>query len=279
MNPLLNAYNYQIKKLTEEIKVLQKQNLLIEKFITEQDGSNNPFDLPGPALPSPLKPFDFPENQSFPINSPRGRFLQDLWEALNRLPLDDPRRAALYQRYILLRQMLERMSPSEWKFLRQAMQQYGPWGSVDSLLDLLNWLFDTQQEDVRDVIQRLLKEVMERMVPNLNWRQRAAKALGRMASKLSFGRFAIILLLLLQNIEAYGAEAIERWMRENENNPNPQLPDWWQGEVPWLPDVVEPSTEPEAPSMLPNTSPTAPELPGGGGGGFGPRPIDPGQLM
>ena len=276
MNPIFNAYNYQIKKLTKQINLLKEQNLLIEKFIVEQDGTGNPFDLPGPAGPTP--PFDFPGNDPFPQSSSRGRFLQDLWEALNRLPINDPRRVALYQRFITLRLLLERMSPSDWRFLKQAMQQYGPWGSTDSLLDILNWLFETQNDDVRDVMQRLLRELMERMVPNLSWRQRAAKTLGRMAGKLSFGRFAIILLLLLQNIEAYGAEAIEQWMRENENNPNPQLPDWWQGEAPWLPDVVEPSTEPEAPSMLPNTSPTAPELPGGGGGGFGSRPIDPTQM-
>lgn len=275
MNPIENAYNYQIKKLTEQINFLKRQNLILE--MEEINPQNpNPWNFPGSEGPNGTGSTWGP----YGGKSTRGRFLQDLWDAIQRLIQEnpnDPRIPGLLNRFYTMEDLLRYLPSDQWNNLRQLGQQQ----NIDNLLDLLNWFFDTQHPHVLAIMQRALMQRAARIAaatPNL--RTRISKALQRFRNfgAVPVARLIMILLLLLENIEAYGSDAIEEWLRQNENNPNPDFPSWWQGSREGLPDVVTPDSDVETPSMLPNTSPTAPELPGGGGGGFGSRPIDPTQM-
>ena len=301
MNPLINAYRYKINQLNEKIEFISKQNSKLRSLINEiievdqggsgsgTGGSGSQWTTPpgtqgpdpqGSTRPTPIDfddltlPRTFPGNEGFP-HSKRSLYLQRLWEALGKNPTPEQIRE-----FEILREILRQMTQQEWNDLMRNL----PKGTKH--LDLMKRILSSNDEIYRNLRLKYINKALQELNPNLakrfsKWAGRGMRSLG------NFGKLMTILLLLLANADAYGdnfSEWLEQWLTENENNPNPEWPDWGgsppEGWEHLIPPDVESDTD-ALPSMLPpsntsNTSNTAPGLPGGSGPGS--STIDPDAL-
>lgn len=303
MNPLLNACNYQIKKLTEEINFLRNQNISLLSYLNEgfdypegyeiaQGPSGNQLP-PGvkPLLPGQVNnPFTFPGSELFnrPGLRARGRFLQRLWKKFTTPGHNDPEvLLGDYLRYNFNRifDILGNMTASQWSEVLKYFRSRGI--DLDALtLNQLMQLFDSPAV---------------RAIYNPGAMRRFGKWIKKGATWLYNNKYvrwsAILLAIIAASWRAFGFsseeefnEALQRWIDSGSQEPPDWATEWgnqngsWDSLPPPDPDFdpgvpVLDDTD-SIPSMLPpnSTSPTAPQLPGGGGGGFGPRPIDPTQM-
>lgn len=297
MNPLINAYRYKINQLNEKIEFISKQNSKLRSLINEiievdqgGSGSGNQWTTPpgtqgpdpqGSPTAQPLGPMDqympytFPGNGDFP-HEQRSLFLQRLWERLGKNPTPDQLRD-----FEILREILRQMTAQEWNDL---MRNF-PKGTRH--LDAMRNILSSNDEIYRNLRLKYINKALQEVNPTLarrfsKWVGKASRSFG------NFGKLTTILLLLLANANAYGdnfEEWLEQWLAENENNPNPEWPDWGGNPPEGWEELIPPDVESDTdglPSMLPpsnttNTTNTAPELPGGSGAGS--SPIDPDVLM
>jgi hypothetical protein len=282
MNPLINAYQYKINQLKEEIVFLQRQNnsirLILEDPIlgTPSDGGDGPV---GPAIiaagagsnPSTTtKPkFTFPNYHYYRDDKAmreRGRWLQKTFERLMRgIQYDDVWRPLWYQ----IEAYIRGMSPEQWnKFLE--MIANGAFNDVT---------------DMRTLLEALRSPNISRYLNPTRW-QRFARHLKRILNTPLAKRTIILSILLglgYATWRAYGFETEEDYLRAVEEwyeSGNEGIPPWADPNDPIFQDLPEGEVTsqeaPEAPSMLPNSNPaTTPErFPGA----MRPEPIDPGTL-
>jgi hypothetical protein len=304
MNPLLNAYNYQIKKLTEEINFLRNQNISLLSYLNEGFDYPEGYEIAqgpsGTQLPPGFKPllpgqennpFTFPGGELF--NRPglrgRGRFLQRVWKKFTTSGHNDPEvLLGDYLRYNFNRifDILGNMTESQWRQVLEYMRSRGI--DVDAMtLQQLMQFFDSPAI---------------RAIYNPGAMRRFGKWLKKGVTWLYNNKYvrwsAILLAIIAASWRAFGFsseeefnEALQRWIDSGSQEPPDWATEWgnqngsWDSLPPPDPDfdlgVPVLNDTDSIPSMLPpnSTLPTAPELPGGGGGGFGgPRPIDPTQM-
>lgn len=304
MNPLLNAYNYQIKKLTEEINFLKNQNISLLSYLNEDFDYPSGYEIAqGPSgnqLPPGVNPLEIPGQQNNPWTFPgsetfnrpgfggRAKYLQRLWNKFRQgLASGDPQ--AIYNDYLrwnfnLIQRILENMTVEQWSRIVQYVRDNNIDLNSMTLEQIYRW-FDSPP--IRAI-----------HAPG-NFRRfgRMIKKAATWAYNNKFVRWSFIILTLtalgyrvwgFNSQEEFDA-ALQEWINSGSQDPppwaNPDIGNWDDLPEPdpnFIPqgDALQPSTEPELPSMLPpsNPSPIAPQLPGGGGGGLGARPIDPTQM-
>jgi hypothetical protein len=256
MNPLINAYQYKINQLNEQIQFILEQNYKLRLILNE---SEEPF----------------PGYGGFPPGG-RRNWLRQLWESYGGNPN--------HEEFNLIREMLRQLNALEWNSLMEDAADEG----LTTVRQIANAIIRGTSQVWRNFRARFMQNAMEALDPGLL--RRFSKLFGKGARLIpGIGRLLTILLLLLANADAYGddfSRLLEKWLAANEGNPNADWPDWAGPRPPELDDLIPSGLESddETPSMLPNADPysttnTAPGLPGGGGGTKTTNPIDPDLMI
>ena len=309
MNPLINAYNYKINQLAQQISFIQKQNIILEAVIDQADGGggfNYPegqliaqmpggFNYPEGELIAQMpdgsgnSPWTFPGGHQFTPFSRRAKFLQELYDSLRgasgRVQKD------FLDEWFKLLQTLKNMDTEYLDDLIEYIRRnHMPPDLSDPFFGPIYWIRKiVEDERIINIIQPGFLGRLTRGA--LKWVARHPYRFAGIIIAIiiaGWARYTYADGTRVFNSEEEFLQWLENWVEQNEGNPNPEPPELPTGpngqEPPDLdiPDFnpVSPSTAPEIPSMLPpsNPSTTAPQLPGGGGGGLGARPIDPTQM-
>jgi hypothetical protein len=296
MNPLINAYQYKINQLKEEIVFLQRQNnsirLILEDpiigtppggggsvpvgpgwpidptWVVPETPSGNP-NLPTNVTGQRPNPFTFPGSENYLENDgmrTRGRWLQKTFKKFMRGVQFDMEWRPLWAQ---IEQYIRQMNPEQWNKFLELIRD----GAFNDVTDL------------RTLLDALRRPNISRHLNPTRW-QRFARHLKRILSTPTAKRTILLAILLglgYATWRAYGFETEEDYLRAVEEwyeSGNEGIPPWADPNDPIFQDLPEGEVTtqeaPEAPSMLPNSNPaTTPErFPGG----MRPEPIDPGTL-
>ena len=294
MNPLLNAYNYQIKKLTEEINFLRNQNISLLSYLNENfdypDGYEIAQGPSGTQLPPGVNPLEIPGQQNNPFTFPgserfnrqgfrtRGRFLDSVWRRYTNsqgqvLNMEDIRRL-----FGQLNDILNGMTQEQWNMIVDYMR---------------NNNITLDQLDLNGLLRLFNSAPLLRI-----YRPGAVRRFGREIKKAYsnlpgwFRWSAIIIALLSAGYLAFGFEseeaferAIQEWLDSGSQEPPPWAENWGDQNGVWddLPDPdpnFGPQSDDTTPSMLPPSNPTSTTAPstGRGWGGVGSNQIDQTQM-
>ena len=301
MNPLLNAYNYQIKKLTEEINFLKNQNISLLSYLNEDFDYPSGYEIAqGPSgnqLPSELQPLElvpgqrnnpwtFPGSETFNRQGFEGRakFLERLWKKFSEgLASGDPQ--AIYNDYLrwnfnLIQRILENMTLEQWKMILQRMKDAG---LENMTLEQIHRWFDDPA--IRAIYAPGNMRRFGRWIKKgITW-----------AYNNRYVRWSTIILMLtavswrvwgFNSQEEFDA-ALQEWIDSGSQDPppwaNPDIGNWDDLPEPdpdWNPDIPGLDDTDSTPSMLPPSNPTSTTPPpkGSGWGGVGSNQIDQTQM-